>query len=349
MLVIIALVFSFLTSILLDRAYRVLSLKELRRRARSSRDKPSAALYKIAAYGSAFEVLVWLVAVLSAGKLFLTFVNMSWWLGIAAGLVLAWLGLVWQPIKRPTGWGWRYAARLAPAVAWLLLYLHPITGRLGSWFKGLRHLSFHNGVYEKEDLVELLQNQSARPENRIPAAELRMVEGALTFGDKTVGSIMTPLRTAKLVNANESIGPHLMDELHASGFSRFPVVKDASKSAAPEIIGVFYIRDLVGYEGGGTVRELMDGRVYFINEAQSLRAALGAFLKTQHHLLIVVNNFEEIVGVISLEDVLEQIIGEKIIDEFDRYGDLRAVAGLEAAKVNREHKTLSAKESEVIE
>ena len=339
----------FLTSALLDRAYRTLPLKELRRRARTGRDKQAVALYKMAAYGPALEVFLWLVAILSAAKLFLIFADWKWWLGVVAGLIMAWLGLVWKPLTRPSGLGWRYAAMLAPAVAWLLAYLHPITGRLGRWLKGLRPPSLHSDIYEREDLVELLHKQAGRQENRISQNELRMAGGALTFGDKFVGSIMTPLRAVKLVAANESIGPHLMDELHASGFSRFPVVKDTSRSSTPEIVGIFYLRNLVGHEGKGSVRDLMDNRIYFINEAQDLRSALGAFLKTQHHLLIVVNNFEEIVGVLSLEDVLEQIIGEKIVDEFDRYDDLRAVAGLEAAHAKRQHKTLSAKESEVIE
>jgi CBS domain containing-hemolysin-like protein len=54
-----------------------------------------------------------------------------------------------------------------------------------------------------------------------------------------------------------------------------------------------------------------------INENKSLRDALNIFLKSQHHLLIVVNNFEEITGVISLEDVMEQIIGQQITGELD--------------------------------
>jgi CBS domain containing-hemolysin-like protein len=50
------------------------------------------------------------------------------------------------------------------------------------------------------------------------------------------------------------------------------------------------------------------------------------YLRTQHHLFLVVNEFEEIVGIITIEDVIEQIIGRKIVDEFDQYADLRAVA-----------------------
>ena len=63
---------------------------------------------------------------------------------------------------------------------------------------------------------------------------------------------------------------------------------------------------------------------------------MDAFLKTHHHLLVVVNHFEEIVGVLSIEDVLEQIVGQPIVDEFDNYEDLRAVAAKEAKQDHAE-------------
>jgi len=72
--------------------------------------------------------------------------------------------------------------------------------------------------------------------------------------------------------------------------------------------------------------------VFYINEAQSLRQALNVCLKTHHQLLVVVNNFEEISGLISLEDIVGQILGQKIVDEFDQYDDLKVVAGIEVYK-----------------
>lgn len=66
--------------------------------------------------------------------------------------------------------------------------------------------------------------------------------------------------------------------------------------------------------------------VYYVHEEESLGHALNVFLKTNHHLLVVVNTFEEFVGVVSFEDVIEEIIGKQIVDEFDQHEDLRAVA-----------------------
>jgi metal transporter CNNM len=238
---------------------------------------------------------------------------------------------------RVGGYLWKIASFLAPLAIGILNYLHPILIRFLRKARNLKPVHIHTGLYDKEDLLELLNSQNKQIDNRIPEEDIKIAFGSLTFGDKTVGSVMTPRRELKLVAASDAIGPLLMDELHASGFSRFPVVSAPTKAANPEIIGTLYLRDLIGHEDKGKVRDIMKPKAYFINEVQTLRQALEAFLKTQHHLLIVVNNFEEITGVVSLEDVVEQIIGDEIVDEFDRYDDLRTVAGLDAKKEHAQH------------
>ena len=75
-----------------------------------------------------------------------------------------------------------------------------------------------------------------------------------------------------------------------------------------------------------TAEKAMEPKVYYIREDQTLQHALAAFLKTHHQLFVVVNEFRETVGLLSLEDVIEALIGQKIVDEFDAHDDLRAVA-----------------------
>jgi CBS domain containing-hemolysin-like protein len=84
-----------------------------------------------------------------------------------------------------------------------------------------------------------------------------------------------------------------------------------------------------------------------------LADALQAILKTRQHLFVVVNRFEEYVGVISIEDILEQIVGSPILDEFDQYDDLRAVAARQAEKDHKLHEQkapeVPAEEPEIVE
>lgn len=338
----ILLVLVFTKCVLLYKLYNSIPVFELKRQART-KDKTAAALYKVAAYGSSLNVLLWLIGTTSAITLFIWSAQTSWLLATVVMALSAWL-IIWAPSPKPSGWVASLAALFASYQASLLSFLQPVLGRVGTFFPATGRLHMHTGLYEKEDLLNLIKNQHHQLDNRIPQSDLKIVMGGLTFGDKAVGSVMTPQRKLMMVAGSDSIGPHLMDELHASGFSRFPVVKDSSQVASPQIVGTLYLKDLVGHPETGKVRDIMKKDVYFINESNTLREALGAFLKTQHHLLIVVNNFEELVGVLSIEDVVEQILGEKIIDEFERYSDLRAVAGLEARVEKAHHKEVKTPE-----
>ena len=95
------------------------------------------------------------------------------------------------------------------------------------------------------------------------------------------------------------------------------------------VVGMLYIQDLLTINRSSTskrARTVMEKKVYYIREDQTLQHALAAFLRVRHHLFIVVNEFRETVGIVSLEDVIERMLGHKIIDEFDAHEDLRRVA-----------------------
>lgn len=318
----------FILTFCLIAASRAVPAAELRRRARGGKDSKAEAVYKMVSYQPSLDILLTILAGASLTVVILSGAEISWWLTGSAIATSGWLILRLRT-RRSSGLAWTVGAALAAPAAWVLSYLHPLLRRLGA-LTGLKARS-HTGAYDREDLLEIVKSQGQQVDNRVSESDLRMIAGALTFGDKTVGSIMTPRRKIKMVEADEPIGPHVMDELHASGFSRFPVVKDNAKSSNPEIVGTLYLKDLVGHSQTGRVKDVARDEVYYINEAQSLRDALGVFLKTQHHLLVVINNFEEIVGILSMDDVINQIMVDISPDEFEHYDDLKAVAGLEAS------------------
>lgn len=334
-LVYIFLVLVLLKSILLYKVYQSVPAHELKRRARA-KDKRAANLYKVAAYGSQMNLLLWALGTISAATLEIWSARTSWWLAVIVIVVTGIVALCVPPLSI-YGLAGSFAGILAGYQAKALSFMHPVLGRLSDWLPQVGHLYIHTGIYEKKDFLDLINQQNHQPDNRIPESDLEIAFGALTYGDRLVREVMTPRRQVKFVSAGDSIGPLLMDELHKSGHSRFPVVKDSSKGAQPQIIGTLYLNDLIGYDGKGKVKELARRETHFINEDATLRQALAAFLKTHHHLFIVVNSFEEIVGVVSLEDVLEQIIGKAIVDEFDNDEDLRGVAAKEAKTEKKKH------------
>lgn len=328
-LVYILLVLAVLKAVILYKVYHSVPVHELKRRARQG-DKRAGKLYKVAVYESTLDVGVWLAGTASAAALLIWSARTNWWLAAIVMVVGAWL-VVWSRFAAD-GWAGSAAAFFAPVHARFLYHIQPVLAPVARLLPPARHTGPHSGLYEVKDLLELLKRQNKQLDNRISPADLQIARNALTFGDKTVGSVMTPRRQVKFAQADDPVGPVLIDELHKTGFSRFPVAAGSAKAASPQIIGTLYLNNLVGYSGNGKVKDLMKPEVYFINEDASLRQALGAFLRTHHHLLIAVNSFEEMVGVLSLEDVLEQILGKQIVDEFDAYENLRAVASMKAEK-----------------
>lgn len=322
-----------LMAISLQRTYMNVSHKELKHRARHG-DEIAKGLAKAVGYGHSLRAVLWfLIIVFSSGFFVLITRTAPPWFALAAVAVIIWIGFIWLPAAKISRYTLMLASWLAPVLAKLLFYIHPIL----DWFERLvrryKPLHFHSGLYDRQDLLELLARQEVQADNRIEKQELEMAKHALSFGDKTIGERMVPKRQVRLVSAEDTLGPIIMDELHASGHSRFPVYDEKKTN----IVGTLYLHDLVRAKEGGTIRKLMRPKVYYLHEDQSLYDGLQALLKTHHHLFIVINEFEDFVGVISSEDILEELVGKPIMDEFDRYEDLRAVATRSAAEEHQDH------------
>jgi len=316
-----------------QRTYRALPLKELKRRARAG-DEVAGVLYRAAAYGTSLQLILWILVGLSASLLFVLIAETTAaWLAVLACAGIIWLSFV-RGSDRSVGSISVTLTRFGnPLLAWLAGHLHPLTERAISMIRRHRPVTFHTGLYDRDDLLELIDRQLVQADNRIDEWELLIARGALTFGDKPVREYLIPRRVVKTISVNDAIGPVLMDELHASGFSRVPVYE----TNPDNLVGVLFMRDTVGIKAGGMVKDHMKPGICYLHEEDSLAEALQAMLKTRQHLFVVVNSFEEYVGIITIEDVLEQIVGTPIVDEFDKYEDMRAVAARHAAKDHAAH------------
>lgn len=149
------------------------------------------------------------------------------------------------------------------------------------------------------------------------------IKALAAFSSKQVADIMTPRTMIEAIAASESVGPLVIDQLHQTGHSRFPVYDPD----IDHIVGMLYLHDLIDLKSNHTtVRQAMQPRVYYVRDSHSLEQALHGFLRSRHHLFIVVNEYRETVGLLSLEDVIEALLGRTIVDEFDEYDNLRKVA-----------------------
>lgn len=252
------------------------------------------------------------------------------WLLASIVLVLSLL-LLPQIYLKPLGM--RLLAGGSGAIMHVTTWLKPVTTPLGRW---LDHTVENEPpmTLTKEELTRLIE--ATQPDDTdLTGDELQLLKHALNYGDLNVRTVMTPRRVMAAVKAEEVLSPAVLDELHKSGHSRFPVFGEDDDN---NVIGILYIRDLIELKANARVQDAMRTNVFYVNEERELDHVLKAFLRTKHHLFIVTNSFAEITGLITIEDVLERVIGRQIVDEFDEYHDLRAVATKQAKEAVKQNK-----------
>ena len=160
-----------------------------------------------------------------------------------------------------------------------------------------------------EDEVRYLVAEGARSGVFVPA-EKELVDRIFRFADQRVVEVMRPRRDIVAFEIEEP-AESVRDKLRASGFSRFPVCRGDLSN----ILGVVHAKDILTQEGPLALQPLVR-EVLFVPETNSLIAMLEAFQATHSHLAIVMNEFGGTEGLVTLEDVLEEIVGE-IRDEYD--------------------------------
>mgnify|MGYP006190088077 CR=1 FL=1 len=177
----------------------------------------------------------------------------------------------------------------------------------------------------REDLVELLRD--AQADGLIEADTLTMMEGAIAVSDLTVGDVMIP-RSQMVALPAEAPFLELMRLVVESGHSRFPVHGDDKD----EILGILLAKDLlrgvVADDGPASIHALLRPAV-LIPESKRLDILLREFRQSRNHMAIVIDEHGGVAGLLTIEDVLEQIVGE-IDDEHDDAQDPNALIAAQA-------------------
>jgi CBS domain containing-hemolysin-like protein len=310
-----------------------MSVRELKRQARKG-DKDAQRVYPVRAYGMQLWILMWTVLGFLTTSIILLLKSV---IGNPFLIILINVPLIvilhailpWSKRPKPS---LHMASIASPYIEWLLRKTYPIMRRLEKWVGRWIQPEPFMLIQSKDELLEILRH-NADEFDKISKHELKIAENALMFGEKLVVDHMTPLNAVKFVNGEEELTPVVIGELHDSGHSRFPVYSGTNQN----VIGTLYLRDAIRLKNPKPVSKVMREDVFYINEEQPLDYALHGFTKTRHHLFVVVNQFEDVVGVITIEDVIEQVIGHPITDEDDQFTDMRAVAKKNASKKHAQH------------
>jgi putative hemolysin len=165
-------------------------------------------------------------------------------------------------------------------------------------------------ISEKE--IEFLIDYSDE-KGIIEAEKSEMLQNVFSLGQTTVKEIMIPKTDMVLINANSSIS-EAMDLFLKSRFSRLPVYEDKDEN----IIGIVHHKDLFEVCSKNQKKSLRDliRKIPFVPETKKINQLLSDFLKNKNHMAILIDEYGSIVGLVTLEDILEEIVGE-IRDEHE--------------------------------
>lgn len=267
---------------------------------------------------------------------------------IYATIVMTVLVLIFAEIA-PKTLATRYPERVSFAVATpiriMVKLLRPFAGAAVGVANLLLMLLGKSGAESTAVSEEDIKGMISLGDDEISIAreKRRMLRGVFNLEDLSVGDVMIP-RT-KVVALDIDASPReIMDIIRASGFTRFP----ACRGTLDNVVGVLNSKDVFRYtERLDELRiEKMSRQPLFIPESAPLQAVLHAFQQQRQHLAIVIDEYGGVEGIVSLEDVLEEIVGE-IDDEFDvpripqvtklEDGSLRVAGSCPIAYLNRRH------------
>ena len=284
-------------------------------------DKPKKLLATILIANNFVNISIVILSSYLAGSLF-SFENS--WLGLApevwefivlVGFVTFLILLVGEVI--PKVYANKYPLKLAGIMAYPVYTL----GQL-FWYIGLSPFLISTTSFIDKRFVKKSENISVdqlshalelTDENEVSKDEQKILEGIVKFGKTDVKQIMQPRTDVTSINI-ESSYTLVMQEILNSGYSRIPIYKENFD----HIEGVLYIKDLLAHldKGDGYKWQTLLREAYFIPESKKIDDLLTEFQAKKIHLAIVVDEYGGNSGIITLEDIIEEIVGD-ITDEFD--------------------------------
>ncbi len=297
-------------------------------------DEGARKVYKVRKNGNLLlcTLLIGNVAVNSALSIYLGSIAS----GVVAGFIATALIVIFGEIIPQAAFS-RYALdlgkRFVPLVNFFVFIFYPISYPIALVLDKILGEEMPT-VYSKKELVKIIEDHEDLKESDIDEDEERIIKGALSFSNKTVKDIMTPRTEVIAFPANLKFNKETILKIKKTGRSRIPIYEND----LDDIVGILYTKDLIGsLASTKTLRALSRKDVIFVDSTKHLDDLLNAFKKQKHHLFIVLDEYGAMSGIVTIEDVLEEIIGAEIVDEFDKHEDLQKVAKrkMEKRKINK--------------
>jgi metal transporter CNNM len=171
-------------------------------------------------------------------------------------------------------------------------------------------------TYSNKELMDIISEHEESEHSPIDEDEERILHGALQFSHMRVREVMTPAEKVVMYDMNQRLSHEFFTDVNNSGFSRIPVYSGNRNN----VVGILYVKDLLIEQDGVALHETaeaFDQEFIQVKSTDLLDVVLGKMLKRRQHLAIVKNRNKQFLGVITLEDVIEEIIQQEIEDEDD--------------------------------
>jgi metal transporter CNNM len=209
----------------------------------------------------------------------------------------------------------RFCSYLVPLLRVMIVITYPIAKPLQLL---LDNLFGHQGPHlqTRRELGLLIAEHSKAAESELDEDEVEIMRGALLLSEKHVRDIMTDLRKVYWLTPGTKVTPEKIDEIKEHGWSRIPVINKQLTTC----YGVLLMKDLVDInfeEEHFTVEDLPLYPTQHVGSMTALDTLFRKFINGGTHLFPVERD-EEIVGIVTIEDLLEEIVGHEIEDETDR-------------------------------
>ncbi len=206
-------------------------------------------------------------------------------------------------------------ATAAPIMRVLMVLTAPITLPIAIALDKLLGAEIPN-VYSKNELMALISEHEDSEHSPIDADEERIVHGALQFSHKTVAEVMTPKNLVARFDINQKLDTTFFEAVASEGYSRFPIYAGHEDN----IVGILFTKDLLLEQEEITIGETdtaFDRQTLRVYPEDTLDTVLGRMLKRGQHMAIVKTPGKQFLGVVTLEDIIEEIIQQEIEDEDD--------------------------------
>lgn len=205
-----------------------------------------------------------------------------------------------------------FARTMSGTLITLNTIFYPLSSLLVRWSKRLeRNLGMSANSQDHRDEIEEAIEMTVSGSASHSEKEVNILKSIIKFNEVTVKQIMCS-RLDVVAESTESELHDVMDSIRSSGYSRIPIYTDS----LDQITGILYAKDFIGRDESVDWKKLIRTDILYVPESKRINELLKKFQQKRLHMAIVVDEFGGVSGLVTLEDVMEEVIGE-ITDEFD--------------------------------